>query len=928
MIARPRTGLMQSVRCATGVALLLAGLTACHGPQTPAGLLAQARQYQQRGETRAAIIELKNALQKDPDNAKARALLGALYLETGDALSAEKELRRAQALGMPRADILPSLGKALLMMGQPEKVLDDMGPEPAGAEAAGIMALRAETYLAMGKTEQARQLFQRILARQPDAVEAKRGLARMAISANQLSEAAALVEQALATAPADIDSLRLKGDVLRLQGHTDAAAQAYGQILKLRPDNTHAHIDLANLHLQAGKFAEAGLDIDAARKSAPNNLLVLHAQALLDFRQGKNKAALDAVQRVLAAAPNHMPSVLLMAALQMALGSPQQAEQYLHKFLEANPKNLYASKLLAAVTLATGKPEAVIDIVTPLLQTNPDDVELLTMAGEAQMRARHFGKAAEYFQKASELSPATPALHTALGVSRLGTGDNARALAELERGAALDTKGARAGIMLVMTHLRAKQYEPAQAAVNALEKQQPDNPLVQNLKGGVQLARQDPTAARVSFERAVKLAPAYLPALENLARLDLAEHKPEQARQRFETALRQDPKNTGLMTSLSRLAAMRGDSAEAMRWLERASKENPDALAPAILLSKAYLRTGERQKALVLAQKLQAGNPGNADALALLGQAQLESGDRAAALESSAKLAVLQPDSAPIQLRLATLQIAQNDQAGALQSVKKALSLQPGLLDAQVIEASLLLARGGHAEALALARTIQQQHAGQSAGFMLEGDVLIAQNKPLAAVKLYEQAFGIGQSGPLMIKIHQALTLAGQDAQATTRLNAWLAEHPDDLSTRLYLAGTGLSGKQYKLAIEQYEKIVRQDPNNLIALNNLAWSYQQQKDPRAQATAERAYQLGATSPTILDTLGWILVEKGDTARALPLLHKAAALAPEATEIGYHLGVGLARSGDKRGARAQFEQLLASGKDFPKRAEVQAQLARL
>ncbi|MNN01565.1 bacteriophage N4 receptor, outer membrane subunit [compost metagenome] len=114
----------------------------------------------------------------------------------------------------------------------------------------------------------------------------------------------------------------------------------------------------------------------------------------------------------------------------------------------------------------------------------------------------------------------------------------------------------------------------------------------------------------------------------------------------------------------------------------------------------------------------------------------------------------------------------------------------------------------------------------------------------------------------------------------------------------------------------------------MVALNDLAWAYQQEKDPRAQATAEQALKLAPGNPAVLDTLGWIVLQQGDVKRATALLRKAADLAPKSPEVQYHLGAALAKSGDKGGARKQLEQLLATNKDFPQRAEAQALLTQL
>ncbi|HEY0060808.1 MAG TPA: tetratricopeptide repeat protein, partial [Telluria sp.] len=87
-------------RVATRAATLLLAswLGACH-PADPDSLVSQARQAQERGEPRAAVVILKSALQKDSSHRGARLLLGEVYLDQADPQSAEKELRRARELG-------------------------------------------------------------------------------------------------------------------------------------------------------------------------------------------------------------------------------------------------------------------------------------------------------------------------------------------------------------------------------------------------------------------------------------------------------------------------------------------------------------------------------------------------------------------------------------------------------------------------------------------------------------------------------------------------------------------------------------------------------------------------------------------------------------------------------------------------------------
>ena len=59
------------------------------------------RSYLEKSDYSAAIIQLRNAREKEPDNAEIRFLLGEALLESGEFGPAETELRKAEALKYP-----------------------------------------------------------------------------------------------------------------------------------------------------------------------------------------------------------------------------------------------------------------------------------------------------------------------------------------------------------------------------------------------------------------------------------------------------------------------------------------------------------------------------------------------------------------------------------------------------------------------------------------------------------------------------------------------------------------------------------------------------------------------------------------------------------------------------------------------------------
>jgi putative PEP-CTERM system TPR-repeat lipoprotein len=633
------------------------------------------------------------------------------------------------------------------------------------------------------------------------------------------------------------------------------------------------------------------------------------------------------LQQILRAAPDYAPALLLLGAVESATGANQLAEQHVRSFLDLYPGHLHATKLMAALQVRANNHAAALELLAPALKQYPADADLLTLAGEAHMRARNFDRAAGYFEQASALQPRAANLHTAVALGRLGSGDYQRALAELESAARLDIQSPRTGTLLVMSYLRANAPAKALAAVQAMEKQG-DSALVQNLKGGVLLARHDLAGARASFSRALALDPLHLPALDNLAQLDVLERRPADARQRYLAALARSPRSTPLMEALSRLAAGQGQPAEAIAWLERACKENPASLTLALRLIEQTARGGDTARALLLSRKLQASNPSSPQALSMVVEMYALRKELPAAAEACAKLAALQPTAARPQMRLAALKLALHEPAAAAAALKKAIALAPDSLEPHQMLLDLLAGQGKFDEAARLAVALQQRSPQAGAGFKLEGDLLTAQRKPAAALAAYEQAFAREPGGALVIQLHGALTALGRTSEADGRMARWLEPHPDDVAVRLHDASSKLVRNDFRGAIGQLDAVLQREPHNVLALNDLAWAMHRVGDKGALAYAERALKLAPRNPAVMDTLGSILLDSGELKRSLALLQQASALAPDASEIRFHFGLVLAKTGDKRGARRELERLLAAPGEFARRAEATALLATL
>src|SRR5690606_32521053 len=124
-----RTRMARNFARVMAAALFAVAVWGCDGNLGVDELVKRAEAHRSEGKPRAGIIELKNALQENPDSVAARLLLAELSLQVGDPFSAEKELLWARDKA-ERAAVEPSLARAWLALGKAEQVLKETAPKP------------------------------------------------------------------------------------------------------------------------------------------------------------------------------------------------------------------------------------------------------------------------------------------------------------------------------------------------------------------------------------------------------------------------------------------------------------------------------------------------------------------------------------------------------------------------------------------------------------------------------------------------------------------------------------------------------------------------------------------------------------------------------------------------------------------------------
>ena len=87
--------------------------------------------------------------------------LGRIHFANGDFQAADKELKKALELGVNDPELLPLQARTLLILNQPQRVLDEINEKAQAAPEinAAILALRARAQLLLNNQAEAEKLL-------------------------------------------------------------------------------------------------------------------------------------------------------------------------------------------------------------------------------------------------------------------------------------------------------------------------------------------------------------------------------------------------------------------------------------------------------------------------------------------------------------------------------------------------------------------------------------------------------------------------------------------------------------------------------------------------------------------------------------------------------------------------------------------------
>ena len=911
-----------------GLSLLLLGLTACGSHDSAEEHVAKAREFISGADYKSAIIELKNALQLDNQLAEARYLLGTTYLESGDTPSAEKELERALQLGWPTDQVRPVLARTLLAQGELARVreISTQGLPPQSM--ATVLAMKAQAALGQGDTWEAEELIDKALASSPDSVEALLARARLLASSQDFAGATAVLDQIISHNPDQSRAWSLRGDILAQRQDFEGALAAYQQAINIRKRNYGDLLKRGLLLLQLGNYEAAQADASALLKLAPRHPGPNYLQGLLYFQAGKYGDAITNLSLTEPVFAQYPSAEFFLASAHMVQGNLDQAAVLAESYHRRVPDSIRGRKLLATIRLQQGNYSAVQALLQPVLLANADDIDALNLTANALLRDGKTNEGIELLSRVATLQPDSSVAQVRLGAGLLLGGQEDSAAQPLEAALELNPEFQQADILLVLNHMRKRDFAAAIAAAESYQRRHPTSVTPHNLLGKVYQEAGQPDQAEASFKRALTLDKGDPAANHNLAQMALAAGDAAAARDYYQAVLTAHNDSVPTLIQLARLDARAGDEESLVAHLKLAIAADPTVIQPRLLLARYYLGKGKPEQVAPLFTSLDASKQQAPEVLQVLAMAQLSSKDANAAQFTLDQLLEKTPDSAPIRHLMALAAAGAGDDKRATQELRRALVLDENYLPSRIALAKIALVSRDEPELEQHLEKLVAQAPNNPDVLLLQAAAAQGQGDTAGARKFAEQAFAAAPTSATLISMATYQNASGDSEAAIGNYNKWLAEHPQDVNARMTFASTLQLDQRFAEASDQYADVLQAAPDNVIALNNQAWLYREQDPALALEYARRAANLAPKSAEVLDTLAVVELLNKNYPQAQRSIERALKEHPRQPSMLYHSAMIAAARGDSAGARKTLEQLLAETTKFPEIAEARALLAEL
>lgn len=695
---------------------------------------------------------------------------------------------------------------------------------------------------------------------------------------------------------------RLALTSLKLGQYPDAI-NALRRSVELQPDNLDAARQLSDLYISiyannpkksASLLKEVEDIAGRLKKTHANSFEYLRLQAMIDQVGQKPQEALDHYLAADKVKPGDPDTQVAIAKMYVFLQRAPEGEALLNKIVESSKGYLPGYELLYGYYLSTGKLSDAERIVRLRVSDHP---ELITARIALAAHQAGLGKQDEVTKVLDEILKDTtkfPDAYEQVGSFYFRLREYDRSIKIREQGLAQATnettkRTLRKGIVEALS--AQNKITEAQNMVETMLKIDPKDPEAIAIRGHLWLLGGKPenlNAALADLQSVVSKMPDNFVLRFDLGNALMIRGDLDAAKVQLLEVLKLNPNFYRARNALAQLSIQKRDWATALQLSSEVLGQSPNDLFGRLIRSHALMAQNNRPEAKALLLDTMKLYPKSRDTQYQLGFAYFTEKDFKNAEENFR--AVYYGDTPDLRglMGLIETYMAQGRYDAAAKLVDAEIAKYPKGLAFQVARATIAIRGGQFDTAIDLLRKVAQVQSDQPDLYMRLAEAQKLKGDLQGALDSWKKASELAPNG-ITALINRAMTLD--------------------------------SMKRLTEARPLYDQVLRLQPDNSFALNNLAYLLAEEGNEldAALTLAQRARQKSPNDPMIADTLGWVYIKKGLANNAIAIFSDLTVKHPKISSFHYHYAMALSQRGDKVQAKRSLDLAL---KNNPQNQELE------
>jgi tetratricopeptide (TPR) repeat protein len=727
-------------------------------------------------------------------------------------------------------------------------------------------------------------------------------------------------------------------------GRYKQASILYRRALQFDPKYAEAHYRLGLTEMQLKDYSTAAHSLQRATELDPLNedaairLAEIYVAAYIANPELNKRLFSDAklsVARILSRNPTSYDALRLSADIATASGDRETAIQRLRDVNALKPWDPDNTLALMRILVAANQAQEAERIGQELISRNKSVGQAYDLLYYLEMRHGQFDKAEGMLKTKIANLPSDGLARLELAAFYYARGRRREMLAMLD-GLRSDRKTfPQADALVGDFYFRIGELDSAIQTYREGEKNQP------KLSGMFDKRIAETLLMQGHYDQAIQLAaklhndnPKDVEAAALHASL-LARGTPQQVQSaiaELEALVEKQPGNPILQMSLGRAYLLKGDPHsmdKAKQHFEIAVGLDRNSVPAKQGLADAQLARGQNREAVQIAEDLLRLSPGNVMAQLTQSTAWAKMGEIAKAREGFKGILHYHPDVKEARFRLASIDFAEKHYADAEAGFLELLRAG----DSRGIN-GVAKCKDAQGQPAAAVQLLQRELAKFPGRLDLRVALLDIEYRSGrlqdALAELLQLAGKNPDSFELQMRLGDVQNRLGDKSSATQSFGNAHRLKPQDLNAALNFAIMLDSTGKVEQARGVYEEVLRIDPENPLALNNLAYIKADEGVDLdvALGYAQRALRHSPNDPGISDTLGLIYIRKKLTGQAVQVLRDLVNREPANPSFHMHLGMALYDAGEKQQAKKELEAALKHKPSPTEQAKIKDLVARI